>query len=60
MPDALPKLDDCPFCGGEARFYENAIDFEPVWGVACTECSTVMDSCCETKEEAAEKWNTRV
>lgn len=60
MADEI-KLKPCAFCAGQADFYENAIDFEPVWGVRCCgECEALQDSCVETKEEAAEIWNTRV
>lgn len=54
------KLSPCPFCGGEAVFSENQIDFEPVWGVRCDDkCFAWIDACTDTKAEAAEVWNTR-
>ena len=59
-PASREELEPCPFCGGAARFRANEIDFEPVWGVACDdECGAWIDVCADTKEEAAEVWNTR-
>lgn len=58
MPE--PFLKGCPFCGGKASFTPNEVDFVQVWGTSCDDCGVWMDSCLETKEEAAEEWNKRV
>lgn len=55
----MSELLPCPFCGGRANFYENAIDFVPKWSVGCDDCEANLDVCEDEKLEAAEVWNTR-
>lgn len=54
--DLLP----CPFCGGEADFYENWVDHERKWSVSCGDCNANLDVCEDTKTEAAAHWNVRL
>lgn len=59
------KLLSCPFCGGEATIHCNKVlskgEYKRIYGVMCKK-----PYCCYippkyyTKEEAIEKWNTRV
>lgn len=56
----LTELKPCPMCEGEAEFYENTIDFVPVWGVQCRVCNLVQDTCASDHDGAAEEWNRRV
>lgn len=53
------KLKPCPFCGGKADFatwiFEGG---KKEYSVMCDDCDADVYSC-ETKEEAAEKWNRR-
>lgn len=53
------QLSGCPFCGGEAEFFHNAIDGVPVFGAQCSSCNVVPDSCCDTMDGAVAEWNTR-
>lgn len=51
------ELKPCPFCGGEAAFGANSCQgFEYV---RCVSCKARTWSCYNTKEQAAEAWNTR-
>ena len=51
------KLENCPFCGGEAKFNL----FCGNYCVTCTRCmGGVFPFSRSTKEEAAEDWNRRV
>lgn len=51
------ELEPCPFCGGEAAFGANSCQgFEYV---RCVSCKARTWSCYNTKEQAAEAWNTR-
>ena len=51
------ELKPCPFCGGEAAFGANSCQgFEYV---RCASCKARTWSCYDTKEQAAEAWNTR-
>lgn len=58
-PDSTTLLP-CPFCGGEARFYENWVAHERKWSVGCGDCDGFLGVCEDTKSEAAPLWNTRV
>jgi len=61
----------CPFCGWNARFkniainkrsLDNEINAPDEWAVMCTNpgCRWIYATVgCETKEEAAQDWNTR-
>lgn len=54
------KLVPCPFCGGRAAFFDGMIDFANYPGVYCTDCDvTIEPHEGESREEAAERWNTR-
>lgn len=57
-PDSTTLLP-CPFCGGEARFYENWVAHERKWSVGCGDCDGFLGVCEDTKSEAAPRWNTR-
>ena len=48
------NLKPCPFCGGEAEFYE----FTCFW-VSCKDCWCETFTY-DTKQEAVEAWNRRV
>lgn len=51
------ELKPCPFCGGEAAFGANSCQgFEYV---RCASCKARTWSCYDTKDQAAEAWNTR-
>lgn len=51
------KLKPCPFCGGEAEYGANSVQGYEY--VRCASCKARTWSCYETKEQAAQAWNTR-
>ena len=53
MQDRDSKLKPCPFCGGEARTWE---DFDG-WRLYCTKCDATFRG--GTAEELIEAWNKR-
>ena len=44
----------CPFCGGDAQYYEEC---DAIW---CDDCSGGVEDCTISKEELFKAWNTRV
>jgi Lar family restriction alleviation protein len=55
------ELLHCPFCGSEADIYETEYDLnidERYW-VRCDNCDSEQRGF-YTKEDAIEKWNTRI
>lgn len=46
------ELLPCPFCGGEAHFFDLGVDF-----VVCDSCDAAMFG--ETMDDAINKWNHR-
>ena len=56
-----PKLKPCPFCGGEAKIREVPVHSirgeEKIYEIDCQGCSCEIQG--NTKEEAAQEWNTR-
>lgn len=56
----MEKLKPCPFCGGVARFGKVFVmQSEERQIVYCGKCWARTASC-DTQEEAADFWNTRV
>lgn len=56
----MEKLKPCPFCGGVARFAKTFVmQSEERQIVYCGKCWARTASC-DTQEEAADFWNTRV
>lgn len=61
------ELKPCPFCGGEAKPFRHQAMGEDGWrppflyGVACSECPTVIKSrhVARTEADMAELWNRR-
>lgn len=51
------ELKPCPFCGGEAEYGANSVQGYEY--VRCASCKARTWSCYETKEQAAQAWNTR-
>ena len=56
--EAKPYLKPCPFCGGEAKVFQDQHDNE--WCIACVNgdceyCSNAYNN----MQEAINKWNTR-
>ena len=50
-------LKPCPYCGGKAGFATWILEGgEREYSVMCDDCEAETPLC-ETKEEAAEKWN---
>ena len=43
----------CPFCGGDAQYYEEC---DAIW---CDDCSGGVEDCTISKEELFKVWNTR-
>lgn len=60
----LPKLLDCPFCGGHAEMIMPTIMGEKCRSVMCRKCKAKVTNFAEEKEEkgikkAAAAWNRR-
>lgn len=53
----MTELKPCPFCGGEAEYGANSVQGYEY--VRCASCKARTWSCYETKEQAAQAWNTR-
>ena len=65
------KLKPCPFCGGEAVFFNfvdrdpRSVTATPVCQILCTNCKALMgnfvaeDSSFSYKDKATEAWNRR-
>lgn len=54
------KLLPCPFCGGEARFFQMRITKGIRLGyVKCTECGLRLEQENCTEDFATAQWNTR-
>lgn len=49
------ELEPCPFCGGDAEL----MDYYPLFQVRCSRCWATRAGLMHTKEEAAQRWNTR-
>lgn len=70
-PKELPKLDECPFCGGSARLYYESRPDPPacyyVWMVRCTNCGASTKEyptgnyygMNATPEDVTKAWNRR-
>ena len=70
--DPRPGLENCPFCAGEARYFQGERrmaghgESEDVAGVECTNCEARIveryyanDKVLERQLKCAEKWNKR-
>lgn len=55
LPEVLEKLENCPFCGGEAIDRPVSPHF---WTVSCTQCQTEGPPFA-SQTEAITAWNTR-
>lgn len=51
------KLKPCPFCGGEAEFFED--EFFCRYSVVCTECSAGTNTY-GVERDAIDAWNRRI
>lgn len=51
------KLKPCPFCGGEAKFFEDK-DYQ-IYSVTCTECDAGTNAY-GIEQDAIDAWNSRV
>ena len=51
------ELKPCPFCGGEAEFFED--EFFCRYSVVCTECGAGTDTY-GVERDAMDAWNRRV
>lgn len=51
------ELKPCPFCGGEADFFED--EFFCRYSVVCTECGAETDTYGDERD-AMDAWNKRV
>lgn len=63
LEETIAKLDECPFCGGEATIQDNGLGF-PHW-VYCTKCGARIHGGLKDSEEASvmasiEAWNRRI
>jgi Lar family restriction alleviation protein len=54
MTDKYPRLDSCPFCGGEATMMHQSLQHY----VMCRACHATS-RLCEKHEQAVEAWNLR-
>lgn len=59
------NIKRCPFCGGKPYFYQIYAHGQKVWKVMCggmdgkkVDCIAILNEW-NTKEEAAQSWNTR-
>ena len=50
------KLEPCPFCGGEAKFFEDK--GYQIYSVTCTECDAGTNAY-GIEQDAIDAWNTR-
>lgn len=50
------KLNPCPFCGGEAKFFEDK-DYQ-IYSVTCTECDAGTNAY-GIEQDAIDAWNRR-
>lgn len=50
------KLKPCPFCGGEAKLFEDK-DYQ-IYSVTCTECDAGTNAY-GIEQDAIEAWNGR-
>lgn len=56
------ELKSCPFCGGDARAFDNGVGYDPrPWAVWCQGegCAARMHDHYATKAEAIAAWNRR-
>ena len=51
------KLKPCPFCGGEAKFFEDK--GYQIYSVTCTECDAGTNAY-GIEQDAIDAWNSRV
>lgn len=59
----MTELKTCPFCGGQAKFFnhcESDYEVQWYWTVECSECEVEVFSEKGTKEDSAKAWNKRV
>lgn len=61
----MPELKPCPFCGGEAKLFNNKSLSNDFCWVECTVCKSRTVNVYEdlkycTYDQAAELWNARV
>lgn len=61
------ELKPCPFCGGEAEYFELSWTTTafgghkyavPFWQIRCKDCRATLGDF-ETKQDAIKAWNTR-
>ena len=50
----MENLKPCPFCGGEADYYEN---YYHGCNIYCQKCGAEFE--CDSEAEAIEAWNRR-
>ena len=53
----IDKLKPCPFCGGEAKFFEDK--GYQIYSVTCTECDAGTNAY-GIEQDAIDAWNSRV
>jgi Lar family restriction alleviation protein len=53
------KLLPCPFCGGQADFFNNEGLISDKFCIQCETCFSGTSVDCETEEDAIKSWNTR-
>lgn len=51
------KLKPCPFCGGEAKFFEDK--YYQIYSVTCTECDAGTNAY-GIEQDAIDAWNRRI
>ncbi len=62
LEEKLLGIRSCPFCESKAKLYEITENSVTKYKIHCTnpECSLYEDNGFQSKDEAIEKWNTRI
>lgn len=55
----MSELKRCPFCGGEAKVFNDRIVANNAYIVECTDCGCAIGEYSKTPELAIKAWNTR-
>ena len=56
----IPKLKNCPFCGGRAEFATFESNYMKIYYIHCTKCGMMTGTSHERLILQAKRWNRRV